>query len=242
MQGMLKFLGLESSENKNSVVSLLEDAKQLNASEEFKAFLHDRDNVDAQESYDFLCNHIIRKCPVMMEKRFGEVISTSFFGLGRVVNFMTREFGVNKLMVDGMLQHHDEVTNIFANICGKKNLKKDFIKLRLNQELSTVYSLQQRNNLLFGVGSFTTSVLLQCICENKKKLSHAVIQQLGKKKDDETNESCEHSDQKNESDKYSILTKIVTQILDKCTSDAKGWKNCFGEMTIKAYEEKEEIK
>lgn len=221
------FLSLQAMGDK-----YLENTSLLSASPEFVNYLNNQ--IDAPESYDFLCRHVIKCCPQDMEKRFDSMISHMGWGTGKILNLLTSKIGLNKLMVDGMLQHREPVTNIFAKSCNKQMPStSDILKIKLDEELRL--QKQQKDSLLMGVGRIATGKLLACIYANQSKIPEIIIKEMVEKK----SESNDDKDQKEKKKSYPVLSCIVKKILEKCTSEAEEWKKSFGAMTVKAYQESE---
>lgn len=239
--GMFKLLGFSKKETneKNSpkIVSLLENPDNFPAEDEFKLFMK---NVDASLSYGFLCD-LIRQKPGMMEKKFGQVINVGGFGIGRALGWAAQLFGINKLMVNGLLDKEKEVTDIFGRVCGKKNQKKPTsIKKILEVELDK--KTIGRSFLAGAVGRFTAATVLQCVVDNQKKIPEIIIEEMvvGKKKDpkkldEEEIFQEEQSDEKGGGASHRALTWAVNLVLNKCVSEGPEWKRFFGKMARKAY-------
>lgn len=212
---------------KKEVVSYLEDTSKLLVSTEFKKLLDEK--VGAPESYDFLCGHVIKTCPHDMEDRFGDLITKTAPGMS-LVNFFTSRLGLNKCMVDGMVLHRTEVTNIFAQCSNcKSKVEEEFLTTNLAKELK---ESKDTKVLLYAIGRITTGKLLQCIHDNKVKIPHIIIKEMVEKKKDEKDGKDD-----SESGSHVFLGKIVTKILEKCTAESEEWKNFFGETTVTAYEQ-----
>jgi len=209
-------------------LNLLEDFDKLPAREEFKKFM--KIEMHAPQAYRFLSGYLVAQQPKMMEKKFEEVIANegkvATFAFGMVnglANWWTGSSdAVTGVMVKGMGDETETIAKVFETVLPspQSSLLSLSLKDMLEQELKV--TKQDRDALLKKVGRCAIGTVLQFIKNNKQQVNEKILQ-LAKAKAGVL---------------ATILTKPVDIVLNKGTENSEFWKEFFGELAMKVYEEK----
>jgi len=210
-----------SSANKDSEVVLCGKAEDLPASEDFKS--------DIEHIHIFICYgyllELAEKQREMMQKQFASTIKNvggSIFGGS--MKWMAQAFGIDKVMVDGMIEHGPDVSEIFKHA--------QFHDDNISEEDVSILSMLQKESLLGDIdkalpkqtASLCVGNVIDFIDQNQGYMLKAIKKHRLNEESGNKALSCVVS---------KALDFAVPKVMSNCVANKKSWQMCFAQMADK---------